>query len=146
MKKSNSNNLTNLKKSVDTLYKTVYQGNGKPSVLLQLSQLEDQVKSIKDNIDNLDEDLKCRIVDVANNFNEKIQGLDREISLKFKNITDVVTEKFNNLTDQLNSEFKREIKKEEHKWSFKTAVSTGLLASFTSICVVIITEILKRVH
>lgn len=142
MKKNSG--ITSLKKSVESLYKTVYQGNGKPSVLLQLSHLEDQVKGVKDDIEKLDEDIKIKIVDVANNFNEKIGSLDREISLKFKHITDVVTEKFNNLSDQIDKEFDSKQKIVEHKWSFRTAFSTGLLASFTSICVVIISEFLKR--
>lgn len=146
MKKNTNGGVTNLKKSVDALYKTVYQGNGKPSILLQLAQLEEQVKSIKKDIENYDEDLKLKIVDVANSFNDKIQSLDREISLKFKNVTDVVTEKFNNLSEQINSEFSKEQKTIEHKWNFKTAFSTSILASFTSICVVVVSEILKRIH
>jgi len=162
-KKSNRDNsnvnagLHTVKKNVDALYKTVYQGNGKPSVVTQLANLETQVKNVSKDIESLDDEIKIRIVDVANHVNDKVRGLDEnmeikirgletEIALKFKNITDVVTEKFKSLSDQINHEFNRETAVLDKKWNFKTAVTTGVLASFTSICVVAITEFLKRLH
>jgi seryl-tRNA synthetase len=145
-KSSNSSNITALKKNVDLLYKTVYQGNGKPSVMTQLANLETQVKTVQEGIESLDEEIRLRIVDVSNHMNDKVRSLDTEITLKFKNVTDVVTEKFNNLSDQIKSEFNKEQVAASKKWDFRTALAAGTLASFTSICVVIVSEILKRMH
>jgi hypothetical protein len=146
-----------VKKSVDELFKTVYQGNGKPSVITQLANLETQVKTLSKDIESLDGEIRLRIVDVGNHVNDKVKGLDAnmgikirgletEMALKFKNITDVVTEKFKSLSDQINQEFNRETAVLDKKWNFRTAVTTGVLASFTSICVVLITEFLKKLH
>jgi len=145
-KSSNPSHITALKKNVELLYKTVYQGNGKPSVMTQLANLETQLKTVQEGIDSIDEEIKLRIVDVSNHMNEKIKSLDTEITLKFKNVTDVVMERFNNLSTQIKTEFSKEQVAASKKWDFKTAIAAGTLASFTSICVVIVAEILKRVH
>ncbi|NBP15858.1 hypothetical protein EBU95_15955, partial [bacterium] len=76
--KRTSSDITTLKKNVEHLYKAVYQGNGTPSILNQITKLNEQVNSLEDKVET------------------KFKSLETEISLKFKNITDVVTEKFNN--------------------------------------------------
>lgn len=128
MKRANSETVATLKKNVDALYKAVYQGNGTPAIVTQIAKLNEQVESLEEKVD------------------ARFKGLETEISLKFKNITDVVTEKFNNLSDQINSEFHKEKSLIDKKWSHKTAIYTGALASFTSLSVVLLTEILKRFH
>lgn len=126
--KRSSSDISNLKKNVEHLYKAVYQGNGSPSIINQITKLNEQVHSLEDKVDT------------------KFKGLETEMGLKFKNITDVVTEKFNNLSDQINSEFHAEKNVLDKKWSHKTAIFTGILASFTSIAVVFVTEFLKKLH
>lgn len=128
MKKNNSSVLTTLKKNVDTLYKAVYQGNGTPAIVTQITKLNEQISSLDEKVEN------------------KMESLEKEMSLKFKNITDVVTEKFNNLEEQINKEFTIEKSFFEKKWSHKTALFTGILASCTSVLVVFITEFLKKIH
>jgi len=120
--------LTQVKKELESLYKTVYQGNGSPSLVSQVSKLESKINSLE------------------NMLEHKLEALESEMGLKFKNITDVVTEKFSNLSDQINSEFTKEKNVLDKKWSHKTAIFTGILASFTSITVVIVSEVIKRLH
>jgi hypothetical protein len=127
-KPSNNDSVATLKKNVEALYKAVYQGNGTPSIVTQIAKLNEQVESLEEKVD------------------VRFKGLENEMGLKFKNITDVVTEKFSNLSDQINSEFSKEKTVLEKKWSHRTAVYTGILASFTSITVVVVTEFLKRLH
>jgi hypothetical protein len=127
-KPSNNDSITTLKKNIESLYKAVYQGNGSPSIVTQIAKLNEQVESLEEKVE------------------VRLKGLETEMGLKFKNITDVVTEKFNNLSDQINTEFSKEKVVLDKKWSHRTAVYTGILASFTSISVVIVTEILKRMH
>ena len=123
-----SSDITTLKKNVESLYKAVYQGNGTPSIVNQITKLNEQVSALEDK------------------FDSKFQSLETEISLKFKNITDVVTEKFSNLSAQIDTEFTLEKNAVDKKWSHKTAFTTGLLASVTSVTVVLLTELLKRLH
>ena len=127
-KPSNNDSVATLRKNVDALYKAVYQGNGSPSIVTQIAKLNGQVESLEEKVD------------------VKFKALETEMGLKFKNITDVVTEKFSNLSDQINSEFTKEKTVLDKKWSHKTAILTGILASFTSIAVVVASEILKRLH
>jgi seryl-tRNA synthetase len=127
-KPSNNDSVATLRKNVDALYKAVYQGNGSPSIVTQIAKLNGQVESLEEKVD------------------VKFKALENEMGLKFKNVTDVVTEKFSNLSDQINSEFSKEKIVLDKKWSHKTAILTGILASFTSIAVVVASEILKRLH
>lgn len=123
-----SDTVATLKKNVDYLYKAVYQGNGSPAIVTQIAKITEQINSLEEKVD------------------VRFKGLENEIGLKFKNITDVVTEKFSNLSEQINSEFHYEKNVLDKKWSHKTAVFTGLLASITSVIVVFVSEFIKRFH
>lgn len=127
-KPSNHDSAAILRKNVDALYQAVYQGNGSPSIVTQIAKLNEQVESLEEKV------------------NVKFKALENEMGLKFKNVTDVVTEKFSNLSEQINSEFIKEKTVLDKKWSHKTAIFTGILASLTSITVVVASEILRRLH
>jgi predicted PurR-regulated permease PerM len=124
-----------LQEDVKEVYRAVYQGNGKPAIITQLSELTGKMKSQH-------EQIETKILHV----NEKIDGLEREIELKFKNVTDVVTEKFNNMSVQITSEFGRKRAENTNMWNFRTAITTASLASFTSVFVLLLAELLKRFH
>lgn len=133
-----SNHQVAVKKLQDELkevYRVVYQGNGKPSIITQLSDVTGKMKANH-------EQIETKLVNVY----EKIGGLEVEIELKFKNITDVVTERFNNIAAQISGEFGRKRAESTNVWNFRTAVTTAALASITSFLVVLITDFLKRVH
>jgi len=136
MKSKNNPNTATIKKIQEDLkevYKTVYQGNGKPALVTQLHELQGKLKSHHEHMDQ-------KLI----NVNDKIDGLEKEIELKFKNITDVVTEKFNNIAVQIASEFGRKRTESTNMWNFKTAVTTSILATFTSIFVILVSELIKR--
>jgi len=117
-----------MKDEVYDINKTVFKGNGKPPIISQLANLENEVKNLSENIDL------------------RISSLDSEISLKFKHITELVSEKFTTLAQQIEKEFKTEQSLIDKKWSFKVALFTGTLASITSIAVVLLTEFFKNFH
>jgi len=128
MSSKSAPNIKKLQEEVDHVVKTVYHGNGKPSVLTQLSSLDERMKNLDDN------------------FNNKINSLEKEMELKFTHIAEVVTEKFNNISAQITREF--DTKKSEHTsvWNFKTAITTTALASVTSVFVILLSELMKRIH
>jgi len=119
--------LTKLQEHIEHIKKTVYEGNGKPSIISQLTSLEHRIKSLETSID------------------DKINGLEKEMELKFSHITDVVTEKFNNISNQISREFESKHDSSKNLWNFKTAITTSVLACFTSVFVVLLSELLKRV-
>lgn len=127
-KKMNKNNptISKLQEHVEHIKKTVYEGNGKPSILSQLTSLDHRMKSLETNLD------------------DKINNLEKEMELKFSHITEVVTEKFNNISQQIAREFENKNESNKHSWNFKTAITTAVLASGTSIFVVLLSELLKR--
>lgn len=128
-------NVKKLQDEVKEVYKVVFQGNGKPAITTQLSELTGKLKAHSEHVET------C-----LQHVDEKIDGLEREIELKFKNITDVVTERFNSITVQITSEFGRKRSESTNMWNFRTALTTAALASITSLLVVLITDFLKRVH
>jgi hypothetical protein len=158
-KKTGNTTLKKLQDDVQQVYKTVYQGNGKPSIITQLSNLEGKLKSHHESlgtqIDSLEIEIKTRTGDLVNfvndkiknldeNFDDKIHNLEKEMELKFKHVTEVVTERFNNISTQIASEFGRRSSENTSAWNFKAAITTSILASLTSVMVVLLTEFLKR--
>lgn len=161
--KSNVNHssaIKQLRADMSSIYKTVYQGNGKPSIITQIAGLESRLSTeheiLKKQISELSQDIRLRIVDAVNiandrcktteeNFDLKIKNLDKEMELKFKNITDVVNEKFNSIAYQIKQEFDKRKIDSTGAWNFRVAIITGALASFTSIFVVLLSEFIKRI-
>jgi len=123
---TSTHHLRKLQQDVDTVFKTVYHGNGKPSIVTQLSGLDQRIKSLE------------------NNFDTKINSLEKEMELKFKHIADVVTEKFNNISTQITHEFGKKKIDAEGLWNFKTAITTSLLAALTSIFILLVKELVTR--
>lgn len=109
-------NNNKLQSDIEHIYKTVYTGNGKPSLITQISQID-----------------------------SKLSSLEKEMELKFKNVTDVVTEKFNNISIQITREFNQKALHTTGMWNFKTAVTTSVLAALTSIFVILVRELMVRV-
>jgi len=135
MRGKSTPSIKKLQEDVKEVYRAVYQGNRKPAIITQLSEITGKMKSQH-------EQIETKILHV----NEKIDGLEREIELKFKNVTDVVTEKFNNMSVQITSEFGRKRAENTNMWNFRTAITTASLASFTSVFVLLLAELLKRFH
>ena len=123
---SHSSHIKKLQQDVDTVFKTVYHGNGKPSIVTQLAGLESRIKSLEENIDT------------------RINSLEKEMELKFTHIAEVVTEKFNNISNQITSEFNKKKVDAEGMWNFKTALTTTFLASATSVFVILLRELIVR--
>lgn len=118
--------LTQVKKELESLYKTVYQGNGSPSLVSQVSKLESKINSLETMLEH------------------KLEALESEMGLKFKNITEVVTEKFANISSQIATEFTKKSVSSQSQWSFRTAITTSIIASATSLLVLLLSEFLKR--
>ena len=116
-----------LKESVASLYKTVYQGNGSPSLINQVTKLEHRIDALEEKIE------------------QNFASIDTEMTLKFKNITDVVNERFNNISYQISSEFEKKRSESTNKWNFKTGVMTAGIAGVGSVLTIIITEVFKRI-
>jgi len=122
----NVSEVRKLQKEMEHIYKTVYHGNGTPSLTNQVTKLDSKLSSLSDSINN------------------KFSGIEKEMELKFTNITEIVNEKFNNISFQIQQEFEKKRSESHQKIGFKTAIITSALASITSLVVVILTEWLKR--
>ena len=109
------NDIRRIEVEVNELYKTVYKGNGTPSLISQALSLEGRIKGVE------------------NNLNQKLDSMHKEMNLQLINITSVVNEKFTNLSHQITSEFEQKKIKMEGSWKIKVAIISSvcaLLASF----------------
>ena len=109
------NDIRRIEMEVNELYKTVYKGNGTPSLISQALSLEGRIKGVE------------------NNLNQKLDSMHKEMNLQLINITSVVNEKFTNLSHQITSEFEQKKIKMEGSWKIKVAIISSvcaLLASF----------------
>jgi len=116
-----------LRRDVDALYRTVYQGNGSPSLINQVSKLEHRLTSMEEKMDS--------------NF----ESIDTEMTLKFKNITDVVNERFNLISYQISQEFEKKRVDQHITWNKKTSVAAACIAGACSILSVFVSEFLHHV-
>lgn len=118
--------LNSIRTDLDLLYKTVYQGNGTPSLVTQVAKLEHRITTLEEKLDR--------------NF----ETIDNEITLKFKNITDVVNEKFNYISYQITQEFEKKRTESAGRWSFRSSAFTASVAGICSIIAIIVAEFVKR--
>ena len=117
--------LSELKSDVEHLYKTVYQGNGKPAIVNQITSIEHRLTSLEEKLDS--------------NF----KSMDTEISLKFDKITEVVNERFNNISYQITQELTNRSTHAAGKYQLRTGVFTAAIASLTTLGGVFLTHLLK---
>jgi hypothetical protein len=114
-----------LRSDVNSLYKVVFEGNGRPSLTNQVTQLSERIES-----------LEGKIIDNINN-------IDSEMCLKFDNITAIVNERFANISAQISNEFERTKIKEASKYQHRTALVTAFIAAGSSFAVLLITHIFE---
>jgi chaperonin cofactor prefoldin len=117
-----------IKQDVNSLYKTVYQGNGAPSLTNQVTQLNERLDSLEE-----------RIV-------TQIESIDTEMGLKFDHITAIVNERFNNISYQISHEFERTKIKEAGSHQLKANLASATVATGTAIIVLFITHFLEIVR
>ena len=80
--------LVGIKKEIDDLYKTVYKGNGTPSLVTKANSAEQQINQIKENID------------------DKFAAAHQENSLRFNSLDEKLESKFGRLEGWFESQFK----------------------------------------
>jgi len=118
--------LERLRTDLNHLYKTVYQGNGTPSLVTQIAKLEHRLTALEDKLDR--------------NFTT----IENEMSLKFKNITDIVNEKFNHISYQIAQEFEKKKLDITGRWNYKLGTLTASIAGVCSILTIIVAEFVRR--
>lgn len=116
--------INKLKSDIEHLYKTVYQGNGKPSIL-------NQITSIEHRLDSLEEKLET-------NF----KTMETEMSLKFDNITEIVNERFNHISYQISREFENKKVNVAGMHQLKAGLVTATIATVTTFGALLINHIL----
>jgi hypothetical protein len=119
--------IAKLKSDVEHLYKTVYQGNGKPSVLNQITSIEHRLDSLEEKLDT------------------SFKSMESEMSLKFDNITDIVNERFSHISYQISNEFERTKMSEAGKQQLKTGLMTAVIATSTTFIALFIDHLLRVV-
>jgi len=117
--------LAKLRRDVESLYKTVYQGNGTPSLTNQVVQLDERLDSLESRI-------------IAN-----IEAIDTEMGLKFDNITTIVNERFNHISYQIAHEFERTKIKEAGGHQLKANLVSAGIATVTAVIILFSSHILE---
>lgn len=118
--------IQDMREEIDTLYKTVFQGNGTPALVTQVTKLDHRISTLEEKLDT--------------NFS----SMDKEMTLKFKNITDIVNERFTHISYQIAQEFEKKRSFNEAHWNKKTSTITAVIAGVCSILSVIVAELLHR--
>jgi len=117
--------IAKIKSDVEHLYKTIYQGNGKPSVLNQITSIEHRLESLEEKLDT------------------SFKAMDTEMSLKFDNITEIVNERFNHISYQISNEFERTKVSEVGRHQLKAGIITATIATITTFTSLALTYLLR---
>ena len=117
--------ITKLRNDVESLYKTVYQGNGSPSLTNQVTQLNERIDALEERVVN------------------SINSIDTEMSLKFDSITAIVNERFNHISYQISHEFERTKIKETGAHQLKANLITAAIASVSSFIILFVSHFLE---
>jgi hypothetical protein len=120
--------INKIKADVEHLYKTVYQGNGKPSILNQITGIEHRLTSLEEKLDT--------------NF----KSMDNEMSLKFDNITDIVNERFSHISYQISREFEVEKVHTAGKHQLKAGLITAIIATITTFGALLLNHLFAAVR
>jgi len=116
--------INKLKSDVEHLYKTVYQGNGKPSILNQITSIEHRLDSLEEKLDS------------------SFKSMENEISLKFDNITEIVNERFSHISYQISHEFENKKVAAAGSHQLKAGLTTAIIATITTFVALIINHAL----
>lgn len=87
LEKQISSEIQSIKQEVDDLYRTVYKGNGHPSLVTRVSDIEGKLRGLRENMD------------------EKISHLNRETTLKIDGIHQKLESKFGRLEGYMETKF-----------------------------------------
>ena len=101
--------VTRLVEDVKELHKTVYQGNGKPSLVTQVTALDASVKNLESNV------------------NTKMDALNTEMGLRIVDMTNLITERFKHLETRISYEFEQKKAGVEGTWKYRTAIMTAII-------------------
>ena len=101
--------VTRLVEDVKELHKTVYQGNGKPSLVTQVIALDASVKNLDSNV------------------NTKMDSLNTELGLRIVDMTNLITERFKHLETRISYEFEQKKAGVEGTWKYRTAIMTAII-------------------
>ena len=116
--------INKLKSDVEHLYKTVYQGNGKPSILNQITSIEHRLDSLEEKLDS------------------SFKSMETEMSLKFDNITEIVNERFSNISYQISREFETKKVAAAGLHQLKAGLITAIIATVTTFGALVLNHIL----
>jgi len=116
--------INKLKSDVEHLYKTVYQGNGKPSILNQITSIEHRLDSLEEKLDS------------------SFKSMESEMSLKFDNITEIVNERFSHISYQISHEFENKKVTTAGSHQLKAGIITAIIATITTFAALIINHAL----
>ena len=116
--------INKLKSDVEHLYKTVYQGNGKPSILNQITSIEHRLDSLEDKLDS------------------SFKSMETEMSLKFDNITEIVNERFTNISYQISREFENKKTATAGQHQLRASLIAAVIATATTFGALVINHIL----
>jgi len=116
--------INKLKSDVEHLYKTVYQGNGKPSILNQITSIEHRLTSLEEKLDS------------------SFKSMESEMSLKFDNITEIVNERFTHISYQISREFETDKVTTAGKHQLKASLMAAAIATVTTFGALLINHVL----
>ena len=121
LEKQISNEIRSIKREVDDLYQTVYKGNGHPSLVTRVSDIEGKLGGLRDHVDE-------KLNHMNRETNLKIDSIHQKLESKFGRLEGWIETKFSGLehTIRLMTENKRMVI--AGSWQLKAAMITALAA------------------
>lgn len=116
-----SEQLSKITHEVDDLYKTVYKGNGVPSLMTRVSSVEDKLRGLREKMDD-------KISHMASENNMRFDALNQKIESKFGRLEGWIETKFSGIERNLTTLIETKKIDRSGSWQLKAAGITAITA------------------
>lgn len=121
LEKQISSEISSIKQEVDDLYRTVYKGNGHPSLVTRVSDIEGKLRGLRENIDE-------KISHLNKETTLKIDGIHQKLESKFGRLEGWIETKFSGLEHTIRLVTEQRRINLSGGWQLKAALITALAA------------------
>jgi hypothetical protein len=113
--------LCKIKNEVDDLYKTVYKGNGSPSLVTKVNGVENKLRGLRETLDD-------KITHITTENNLRFDSIHQKLESKFGRLEGWIDTKFNSLEKSMGL-YRENIKIDRSgSWQLKAALITAITA------------------
>ncbi len=118
--------IAEVRKEVDDLYKTIYKGNGSPSLVTRVNDVEGKLRGLR-------EQIKEKFDHISSQHQLKFDLLNDKLESKFGRLEGWIETRFNNVEEYLNNTHDLIKQNQSGSWKLTAAIITAISGIVSSV-------------